>query len=241
MPQYKLKIVKSGEHLEVYEYQKYMYRGYFKKPKHIFVNHQMEISFPNENKEVERREDNLNRTKKSIKRLINSNPDMIRFHTLTFAENLTNVKKANYKFKKFVQRLKYQYGDFKYLCVIEFQKRGAVHYHYVTNLPYIPSHKLENIWGNGFIKVKKLKNVDNIGAYISKYLGKETHQLLYKKKKFFYSKNTLEKAVEIICKKAIDFLFQAYKITNIAPKYFTRFYSEFAGVVKYSYYKLCPI
>jgi len=267
MPQYKLKVVKSGNHLEVYEYQKYIYRGYFEKPKHTFINPQKQIIFLDEDKEVIRREDNLNRTKKTIKRLINSNPDMNKFITLTFAENLTDVKKANYKFKKFMQRLKYHYGDFKYLCVIEFQKRGSVHYHFVSSLP-IPQFKnlnsfyfvngkkkrkksiaqkrfevdfADKFWHNGFVDCTTLKNVDNIGAYISKYLGKETHQLLYKKKKFFYSKNTLEKSIEIICKQAIDFLFQAYKIVNIAPKFSTRFYSDFAGIVKYSYFQLCPI
>ncbi|GAI10009.1 unnamed protein product, partial [marine sediment metagenome] len=40
---------------------------------------------------------------------------------------------TNREFKKFIQRLRYQYGDFKYMAVIEFQDRGAIHYHMISD------------------------------------------------------------------------------------------------------------
>ena len=39
------------------------------------------------------------------------------------------------------------------------------------NAPFIPNADLSKIWGHGFVKIKALKNVDNIGAYLSAYLG----------------------------------------------------------------------
>jgi hypothetical protein len=59
------------------------------------------------------------------------------FTTLTFRENLHNIKEANYEFLKFIKRVKYKFGDFKYLAVIEFQDRGAIHYHMISDFRYI--------------------------------------------------------------------------------------------------------
>ena len=56
------------------------------------------------------------------------------FLTLTFEENIIDIKRANYEFTKFIQRLNnhitgYKKSYLKYVNAIEFQKRGAVHYH----------------------------------------------------------------------------------------------------------------
>ena len=85
---------------------------------------------------------------------------------------------ANYEFMKFIQRLKYNYGDFKYLAVIQFQERGAVHYHMLADFGYIEHSELKKIWGKGFVWIRDLlksnngKAVDNVGAYIVKYMDK---------------------------------------------------------------------
>ena len=43
------------------------------------------------------------------------------------------------------------------------------------NKIYIPNKKINEMWGNGFVVVKVIKvikqNVDNLGAYLSAYLG----------------------------------------------------------------------
>ena len=87
---------------------------------------------------------------------------------------------ANNEFKKFIKRVKYYYGDFKYLSVVEFQKRGAIHYHMLNDFDYIKQKELGNIWGNGFVWINNLlkanngKPVGNVGAYIVKYVNKDT-------------------------------------------------------------------
>lgn len=105
----------------------------------------------------------------------NFNAQYDKFFTLTFADNLTDVKQANYLFKKFKQKLQYKFGkDIKYLGVVEFQERGAVHYHVLSNIPYIPQRDLQDLWGHGFVFINAINHVDNIGAYIVKYMTKVT-------------------------------------------------------------------
>lgn len=156
------------------------------------------------------REDVLNRARRDIRRIINSNINMYanltsKFVTFTFAENIQDLKIANIEWKKFIKRLKYYLNkDIKYLTVVEFQERGAVHYHSIFfNIPYISSNVLGRIWGNGYIKVNKIDNVDNVGAYICKYLTKQTSDRLKGKKSYFCSKG-LYKPIEIVDEKKID-------------------------------------
>jgi len=108
---------------------------------------------------------------------------------LTFAENVTDLKVANREFKKFIQRLRYEEGEFRYLAVIEFQKRGAVHYHMMSDLFYISNHKLRRIWSGGFVKINRIKQVDNVGAYLVKYMCKADDIRLHKRKAYLRSYN----------------------------------------------------
>lgn len=123
----------------------------------------------------------LRQTFKKLRYLINNNfiGGGNELHvTLTYAENMTDVNKLYNDFRKFMQRLKYQYKNIStidYISVIEPQARGAWHSHLLLrfndiNRVYIPNADLANIWGHGFVTVKSLKEVDNIGAYLSAYL-----------------------------------------------------------------------
>jgi len=91
---------------------------------------------------------------------------------------MEDIKIANREFKNFIKRMKYGFGDFKYLSVIEFQERGAIHYYMIYDWGFIEEKEIAEIWGNGFIKVKGLlkanngKPVDNVGAYMVKYMNK---------------------------------------------------------------------
>jgi hypothetical protein len=57
-----------------------------------------------------------------------------------------------------MMRLNYHIGHaLKYVSVVEFQKRGAVHYHAVFfNLPFIVNDELAAIWSHGFIKINAI-------------------------------------------------------------------------------------
>lgn len=132
-----------------------------------------------------KREDNLNYVKQSIKNLrdiINTNtmfPDRVLFVTLTYKENMQDRKKLMRDYEIFYKRFKRyclkKYNEFpRYICVPEPQERGAWHCHilFIFNQksPYISNNEIANMWGNGFVNIKKCDNCDNIGAYLSAYL-----------------------------------------------------------------------
>lgn len=111
----------------------------------------------------------------NVRRLVSQNfTSMDKFVTLTFKECMTDVAQANNEFRNFTRRLKRNYCDLKYLSVIEFQERGAVHYHMICNLPYVPVDELRDLWGNGFVFINAIDHVDNVGAYVVKYMTKDT-------------------------------------------------------------------
>lgn len=118
-----------------------------------------------------------------------------RWVTLTYAENMTDTKRLCEDFKNFNKRLRYHIGHYEYIVAMEPQGRGAWHCHVVmifdNKAPYIPNELMSKIWGNGFVTVKKLDDVDNVGAYLTAYLGDMEMQ------EFCES----EKAVEIIGKR----------------------------------------
>lgn len=132
----------------------------------------------------ENRSQNLNSLRQTFKKmryLINSNfrgePNELHV-VLTYAENMTDLQRLYDDFRKFMQRLKYRYRDIStidYLNGVEPQGRGAWHCHVLLRFNdlekiYIPNEEMAGLWGQGFTKVKSLKDVDNVGAYLSAYL-----------------------------------------------------------------------
>ena len=130
------------------------------------------------------REDNIISLKKTISRLrdlINCNffgADNELFITLTYKENMTDVKRLYKDYDKFYKKLKYRFKDieFRYISVIEPHERGAWHVHLLLkalNKDYLfidNDSVISKLWGHGFTKTKRLRGVDNVGAYLSSYL-----------------------------------------------------------------------
>ena len=117
-----------------------------------------------------------------------------KFLTLSFAENMQDLKEANKLFKKFLRKLKKELKiDIKYLAVIEFQKRGAIHYHMLINIPYVPVKWLQSLWQHGSLKINKIKHVDNLGAYITKYMSKDNADDRLRKVKGYNCSQELER------------------------------------------------
>jgi len=149
-----------------------------------------------------RREDSIARARERLYDLvaanINTNPEMTTFITLTFADNVSTLSEANPLFRAFIRRLNNSFSlKVKYISVVEFQKRGAVHYHVLFfNLPFFNIHEFEEIWGHGYTNVQALHNVKNVAAYVAKYLSKETFdKRLVGQKVFFSSRNLLRSVI----------------------------------------------
>lgn len=150
------------------------------------------------------------------------------FWTFTFAENVTDMDDANKKFgywkDSFVRYAKKKYGsdfEFKYLGVPEFQKRGAIHYHFLTNLdpklyPDLMIHQktvtdkkgiskymydVRN-WKHGFTSVFDFDlcvDMDRFNPvlYMMKYLFKDIDNRLFGRNKILKS-NNLKKGTEVL-------------------------------------------
>lgn len=131
---------------------------------------------------IENRACDLKSISKSLGRLrdyLNTNITDVskcRWVTLTYAENMTDSKRLYDDFRKFNARLKYYLKQpYEYIVAMEPQGRGAWHCHIVlifnSKAPYIPNDEMARIWGHGFTTTKKLDDVDNVGAYLTAYLG----------------------------------------------------------------------
>lgn len=130
---------------------------------------------------IENRSEDLNSVRQSLGRLrdlLNTNitdTSKCRWVTLTYAENMTDTKKLYEDFKKFNMRMRYHGYKYEYIVAMEPQGRGAWHAHLVMifedKAPYIDNKFMSKIWGHGFTVTKKLEDVDNVGAYLTAYLG----------------------------------------------------------------------
>jgi hypothetical protein len=127
-------------------------------------------------------QNSLRQTFKKLRYLINNNftGQGNELHViLTYKENMTDTKQLYGDFEKFLKRLRYQYKKettIDYLTVVEPQGRGAWHCHVLMRFNeldkvFIKNKDLRALWGLGFVTVKSLKEVDNIGAYLSAYLA----------------------------------------------------------------------
>ena len=234
MKTYYKKAIVSGHVIEIYQYEKPVYSDYELNKIRQHEGRRQEASEDNKQKN---REKCSNRAARTVRRLVNSNIAInSKFLTLTFADHVTDLKKANYEFKKFKQRFEYYLGvRIKYLCVPEFTKKGRIHYHVVLfNLPFVKNKTLQSIWSNGFIKINKIDNCDNVGAYVSKYMTKDNEQMI-EEKSYFTSRN-LEKPLEIVNEKEIEILADSLSPTDVV--YLTSFVNDYLGLVNYTQYNI---
>ena len=163
------------------------------------------------------------RAKKEVRHLVNANADWfgkesLKFLTLTYAQEIYDIKASNRNFTNFIKRLTRFVGhEIKYVAVIEFQDKnrgGVIHYHLMLfNVPYIPNTDIERIWGHGFIKINAIDEVDNVGAYMVGYMGKTGgDERLYNEKRFFRSKGLKRpKEVVVLASPGNDFEAEGYR------------------------------
>ena len=246
----KSKIIQSGDVIEIYNYSQGYLKGY--ENKRVDSGRKKEVVSENYDKH---RVQVLQRAKRDLRRLINANHGQYgkqftsKFLTLTFGDMVTDVKEANYEFTKFIQRLNYLVFDtkkanLKYNAVIEFQKRGAIHYHVIIyNMPFTKQKIIEKTWGNGWIFINKIDDIDNVGAYVAEYLGnaekgqgKEVTDDRLKGRKSYFSSRGLFKPIEITDEKTVETVAAALPSQNLT--YSAQFDNEHLGHISYKQYNL---
>ena len=211
---YKIKAIISGNVVEVYKYGRPVRTG---KDKTVFERRGG--NKPEKSEEVAKviqeknLKDSLRRTKNTLRRLINANTgrwgkEREKFFTLTFKKNEINHAAANADFRSFIKKLNYKlfkkHSGLKYVCVVERQQRGALHYHIILfNMPYVPHKELLELWGHGAVTINAIDHVDNVGAYVMKYMEKEMNEMQSEKsakvkdKKLYFASRGLHKPKEI--------------------------------------------
>lgn len=127
-------------------------------------------------------QNSLRQTFKKMRYLINHNFKGNRnelFLTLTFAKDSFSPEMVYKDIDKFVKRLRYRFkaeSTIDYITVIEPHQSGQFHAHMLVKFNdvkkiYIPVLELKKMWQHGIVDIKTLKDVDNIGAYLSAYLA----------------------------------------------------------------------
>lgn len=240
---YNHKAVISGNVIEIYDYENQIRTG--KDAERDENNGRRGSSIVDSwewesEKKQKNRADSLTKAKQQLRRTINANVnawnETPKFITLTYGEHQTDITESNENFKKFVKRLNYQLEiKLKYSCVIEFMKSGRIHYHMVTyNLPFVPADDLQRIWSHGFIKVNKIEHVDNVGAYVTKYMTKENHDPRLAGRKCHFSSRALKKPDTVILseqqKKDLAESLEMHEV------YQTDFDNEYCGNIRYTQY-----
>lgn len=167
-----------GDFLDEYIYKKVMFTH--KNKKRIDYNKSMKTG---------KREDNLWRTRNNIYRITHAN---VRKHgnyspifcTLTYKKDQESLKEVRREYKYFIFKLNNLLGHkVQYLCVPEIQQKrldkygkAVWHLHIVFfNLPFIDINTFKNLWSHGSVDLQKVRKIKNIGAYIAKYLTKDTY------------------------------------------------------------------
>jgi hypothetical protein len=242
------KIVVSGKIVQVYEYEKTTVKGiipgrngYNEKEKE-----ETQTEAENDFERVKIRMDNVYRAKTQCKRLINANAARYKtsdkFVTLTFSDEITDLKTAMYEFKKFHQRLEYQVGKVQYVCVPEiqwkrFNKYGVKVWHFHAlffGLDSILNKTLRKIWGLGFVRINAIDRVDDLGSYVTKYMEKSFDMAQAKDQKRYFASKGLRKSTEYRGKTIDDLptIPDEYKVFSM------EYDNEKLGHVKFTQYRI---
>ncbi len=261
---YDYKIVRCGDYLQVYFYSKKQVRNDIK---NLDINdlknkgNQIKFDFQESNKnndcvknnnsnDIEHR--NIIRTKLNCQRLAKANAkDWTSFITLTYAENMQDIKQAKIELNYFIKNVKKVKKDFKYIAIPEFQKRGAIHFHLLTNLSlqdnYIiikqkDNNKYYNVkyWSKGFTSFEPLYNdLKKVIGYISKYMTKDCDSRLFGIRRFTSSQNLIkpvEDYINIQERKHLDYFLDL--IQNKQCIYENTYQDNFDNDISFKEYKV---
>lgn len=221
---YNLKIIKSGDRIEIYKINDYVINEGKKDIRYKIIDGLLKEHPDQEEQEQELQERQsqkdrcrtLTDARNNIIRLIKSNGDMNTFITLTFAEP-QDYKKSKKNLNIFFTKLRRDYSNLKYLWVLEYgEKNKRLHYHLLCNIPisillsdtkHEKSNKHKKLeiefakryWSYGFVDIRELKQEDNtnVALYVSTYIVKSLQNLnLEGYRVYGYSRKTLEKPLE---------------------------------------------
>lgn len=234
----------AGDTLEVFWYERSFYYDYSTNAK---------PTVKRTNSDPNNMQKSRSRSQAVIKRLILENFNKwidasgeyfrTKFVTLTFKANMQDLDYAHREFMLFMKRLNYAIYDTKkaiiqYLAVIEFQKRGAIHYHILFfNVPYKKDlyETISDLWKhNGFSFISTARNASLAANYMTKYVVKAIgDKRLDERKRYLRSRN-LKNFITLRNQKLIESLLAL--MPKKRPDYQTKFEHEKLGMTHYAVY-----
>lgn len=234
----KVKVILSGNFTDVYVYEIPVKTG--QKQVHDHLRKRVVTNLERSERKEEYQQKRGTRARTIVRRLAQTNfSEKDKFLTLTFKGNISDLDIAHKEFAKFIKRFRRQFSNIKYIAVPEFQERGAVHYHILINAPYIEQKDLTQLWGQGYVFIKKVQNVTDVGGYISKYMSKKNlDERLKGRKCYFTSKGLAKPITKYLSLYEFDELAFFNDLTPENLTYQNSYPSERNGNVKYEQYRV---
>lgn len=206
---------------------------------------------PPTDRKDERRGQTLRDSRNLLKRLAirNFKPSETLFVTLTYRNHITDIDLADKHFREFIDALREESEQhLHYIAVREFTKKGRIHFHFLTDLIidgdlYEGSEDLRRwerdiakVWGHGFVDIKITNHVDNVGAYLAKYMSKEIdNDYFFRNKKYYLCSKGLKRPEILTGSVAMDLL---NSLENKKEVYTNSYESEYLGTITYLEYNL---
>ena len=251
------KIIITNHVIEVYEYQKCPVSKDSMNDNDSYDPFDLDATeIELENRTEERRQQTVRESRHLTRRLALMNFNSgDKFITLTFDPKRLKNKKDLYdlnfidnEFKKFILRFNYRFKTkLKYIAVRETHKSGAFHIHMICNWDKLLIFEDEireyerfigeKVWKHGFVDIKSIDHVDNVGAYIIKYMTKDLSLDLYTNKKLYLCSKGLERPLVYRDYEAEQIL-RYYNLEQKKEVFTNSYESEYLGVITYKEYNL---
>lgn len=240
------KIVQSGNLLEIYEYQKNLPERFKRKIEKV-DGKRIKRSFS-------RREDNARRLRRQFIRIIRSNltgaecPLLV---TLTCFEVL-RVDVAFRAFTGFVARCRRCFGrEFRYISAVEFQQRGAPHFHCLfwglpekeieneikTDSRRPTTRRIQNLWSYGTADCRRTDNSPKLAGYLAKYMYKSLLDSRLLGKKAYATSRNIMRPMSFSNSTAFDYADMIWGVDKLVA-YEKEFDTMFLGRCHYKSYNL---
>lgn len=188
-------MIQSGDLVEIYQYERRPVRivGRSRKGNDASKGSAVGSNLVQGEQDVEstrkppkvRLQKNARRAALDFMRLVRANlaePIPSVFCSLTYKENVTDYDRARKDFTAFVRSANRCFGEavpLRYICVAEFQKRGAIHFHALFwGIPSSivrgerSSRLVASLWGQGYVDLIETDGSAKIAWYMAKYLAK---------------------------------------------------------------------
>lgn len=251
------KVIVSGHVIEVYEFEKMPVGNEyaFEKDDYDALDFENIKIESKEDRILERRKQTVRDARNTVRRLALMNFGVgDKFLTLTFdpkkfrEEDLRDVVFVDSEFRRFVMRFNYRFKcKLKYIAVREFHKSGRLHFHMVCDwdkrfeseeeIREMERFLGEKVWKNGFVDIKQMNHVDNVGAYIIKYMTKDLPMEFFKGRKIYLPSKRLKRPL-IYRDYEAEQVLQAYELERKKEVFTNSYESDYLGIIVYKEYNL---